>query len=54
LVGRPEGRRLLATARPRWKDIKICIREINLGMKIEFMWLRVGTLVNILMHLRVP
>jgi hypothetical protein len=59
LVGRPEGRRLLARPRHRWEDnIKMDLREIWFG---DVYWIHLAqdrdawrALVNTVMNLRVP
>jgi hypothetical protein len=44
LVGKPEGKRPLGTPMRRWEDgIRIDLREIGLGVWIEFDWLRTET-----------
>jgi hypothetical protein len=44
LVGKPEGRRPLGRPRHRWEDnIKMDLREMDLGMWTGFIWLRIGT-----------
>jgi hypothetical protein len=59
LVGRPEGRRPLGTARRRWEDnIKMDLRETGFG---DVDWIHMAQdrdrwpdLVNTVMSLRVP
>jgi hypothetical protein len=42
-VGKPEGNRPLGRPRSRWEDnIKMDLQEV--GVWIEFSWLRIGTL----------
>jgi hypothetical protein len=55
LVGRPEGRRPLGRPRRRWNDnIKIDL-QFGMGRHLTgLIWLRIGTLVNAVMNLRVP
>jgi hypothetical protein len=44
LVGKPGGRRPLGRPRRRWEDnIKIDLREIEFGVWIGFIGLRIGT-----------
>jgi hypothetical protein len=44
LVGKPEGKRPLGRQRSRWKDwVRMDLREIGLGVWIEFDWLRTET-----------
>jgi hypothetical protein len=44
LVGKPEGKRPLGRPRRRWEDgIRMDLREIGLGVRIRFDWLRTGT-----------
>jgi hypothetical protein len=44
LVGKPEGKRPLGRPRRRWEDgIRMDVREIGLGVRIGFDWLRTGT-----------
>jgi hypothetical protein len=43
LVGSPEGRRPLGIPWRRWEDnINMDLREMGLGMWIEFIWLGIG------------
>ena len=47
-MGRPEGKRLLVTARRRWEDnIKKGLQEVERGMDV-LIWLRIGTGVGLL------
>jgi hypothetical protein len=42
LVGKPEGRRPLKRLRRRWEgNIKVDIKEIEFGLWIGFIWLRI-------------
>jgi hypothetical protein len=44
LVGTPEGRRPLERPRRRWEDnIKMDLRELDLGAWTGSIWLRIGT-----------
>jgi hypothetical protein len=44
LVGKPEGKTPLGRPRRRWEDgIRTDLREIGLGVRIAFGWLRTGT-----------
>jgi hypothetical protein len=44
LVGKPNGMRPLGRPRRRWEDeIRMHLREIDLGVWIGFDWLRIGT-----------
>jgi hypothetical protein len=55
LVGRPEGRRPLGRPRRRWKEnIKIHLQEVKWRGMTGLSWLRIGTVVNAVMNLRVP
>jgi hypothetical protein len=43
LVRKPEGKRPVGRPRRRWEDgIRMDLREIGLGVWIEFDWLRTG------------
>jgi hypothetical protein len=44
LVGKPEGKRPLGRPWRRWKDgVRMDLREIGLGVRIGFDWLRTET-----------
>jgi len=44
LVGKPEGKRLLGRPRRRWEDnIKMDLKEMDLGLWTGSSWLRIGT-----------
>jgi hypothetical protein len=44
LVGKPEGKRPLRRPRRRWENcIRMDLREIGLGVRIEFDWIRTET-----------
>jgi hypothetical protein len=44
LVGKPEGKGPLGRARRRWENgIRMDLKEIGLGVRIGFNWLRTGT-----------
>jgi hypothetical protein len=54
VVGKPEGKRLFERPRRRWEDgIKIDFRDIGWGVWSGSTWLRIGTVVNAVMNLRV-
>jgi hypothetical protein len=49
LVGKPEGKRPLGRPRRRWIDkIKIDLLEIGVNVVTEFVWLRIGTVGELL------
>jgi hypothetical protein len=49
LVGRPEGKRPLGRPRGRWEyNIKMGLREIGIGGRTGFGWLRIGSSVGLL------
>ena len=53
LVGKPNGKRSLGRPRRRWDDnIKMDLQDV--GVWTGSRWLRIGTLVNAVMNLRVP
>jgi hypothetical protein len=47
LVGKPEWKRLFGRPRRRWENIiQIYLREIAVGVWVEFIWLRIGTVAG--------
>jgi len=44
LVRKPDGKRPLGRSRHRWEDnIKMDLQEVEWGIRIGFIWLRIGT-----------
>jgi len=44
LVGRPEGKRPMGRPRRKWEDnIKMDLRETEIGWRTGFSWLRIGS-----------
>jgi hypothetical protein len=55
LVGKSEGKRPLGRPRRRWEDnIKMDLQEVGSEVWTGLSWLRIETLVNAVMNLRVP
>jgi hypothetical protein len=49
LVRKPEGKRPLGRQRRRWEDvIRMDLRDVGWGVWIEFHWLRIGTVGELL------
>jgi hypothetical protein len=43
-VGKPKGRRSLGRPRRRWEDnVKVDLRDVGGGHRLESIWLRIGT-----------
>ena len=54
-MGKPKGKRPLGRPRHRWEDnIKMDHQEVGCGAWPGSRWLRIGTLVNAVMNIRVP
>ena len=52
---KPEGKRPLVRPRRKWEDnIKMDHQEVGCGAWPGSRWLRIGTLVNAVMNIRVP
>ena len=44
LVRKPDGKRPLGRSRRRWEDnIKMDLQEVEWGIRVGFIWLRIGT-----------
>jgi hypothetical protein len=44
LMRKPDGNRPLGRSRHRWeKNIKMDLQEVGWGIRIGFIWLRIGT-----------